>query len=324
MSQRNWMHRLAIGGCLVASLFAGESQAQSSNYPLEGQSQQQPAAQTPVPLPPAQADDRQEYRPACNRPADREDANFCEQRRAADAAQQTVYWAREQTHWTKAQALWAEHSFYAGAAGTFLVVVSLFFTGWAAFAAAKAVEAANKSASIAETALRVSERAKLWVDEIAVRSVAVDTAPRAVYRIANTGRTHADVISVQSGYGISSEEDVPVIPPYKSSEDPTRPGIIGPSSAQEIEITFREPITQQEAFDIAEGRKFIFVYGRVVCRDEFQWICEVGFGGQYGNHGDGSYVVQFMRQPGYTYIRWHPPSKDAGSQPAQHSNRNQL
>src|SRR5437762_411394 len=81
MSLSNWLHYLAIGGVLVASLCGGESQAQTDSNPPSDQSQQaQPAASEPSP---PQGKPGADYRqPACKSPASAEEANFCEQRRS--------------------------------------------------------------------------------------------------------------------------------------------------------------------------------------------------------------------------------------------------
>jgi len=141
MSFSNRMYNAALRGLLVLTaclVLADEGHAQGNNAapPQQGQ-HQQAAPQIPTP-PQDQAVRPKYYDPTCSRPADRDDANFCEQRRAADAAEQSVFWAGEQSHWTKEQAIWAERSLYVGAAGVVLVVVSLIFTGAAVWATTEA------------------------------------------------------------------------------------------------------------------------------------------------------------------------------------------
>lgn len=304
MSFSDRLYYFAIKGCLIAGLFfalASEGSAQSNTVNPTQPPQQPQGVPSAAPVVQQNVPDLSYYTVNCQRPKDRDEADLCEQRRQAQAAEDAVWWTAFQTK--------------LGIGGFAVVAITLIFTGWAAFAAANAVKVANKSAAIAETALRVSERAKLWVDQIAVSNFVAGEMPRAVYRLTNSGRTHAEIISVQNGCAVSTEEAVPEIPPYKS-DDQTRPGIVGPNSAQEMSLAFRGSISPEEASDIAAGRKFFFVYGRIVCRDEFQWTCEVGFGGQYGNYGDGDMLMQFMKRPGYTYIRWHPPGQGNGAERA--------
>src|SRR4051812_42953896 len=79
------------------------------------QNQQSPAVASP-------------YTVNCERPKDHNEADLCELRRQAKAAEDSVWWTRT---------------------GFYAVVVSLLFTGWAAFAAARAATAADKSVRIA-------------------------------------------------------------------------------------------------------------------------------------------------------------------------------
>ena len=202
----------------------------------------------------------------------------------------------------------------ASVVGAAFLVLTLAAAAWTAWVAADAAKMANKSAAIAETALRVSERAKLWVDKITIKDFIVGKVPSAVYQLTNTGRTHAEVISIEGGYAISTEEMVPASPPYKINDE-NRPAIVGANSSIQLESRTREPLTPEEVSDVATGRRFLFAYGRITCRDEFNWTCVVGFGGQFGSF-NGDIGIQFMRQPGYTYIRWHPPKQN---EPGKHA-----
>lgn len=150
---------------------SGEGHAQGNNAapPQQGQ-QQQAAPQVPA-APQSPIVGPKYYDPGCSHPADREDANFCEQRRAANAAEQSVFWTGEQAHWTKEQALWTERSLYVGAAGVALVVVSLVFTAWAAVAASVAAKAAQASVSVAAETAQRQLRAYMTFDTIIFEAV---------------------------------------------------------------------------------------------------------------------------------------------------------
>jgi len=120
MSLGNWLHCLAIGGILVASL-AGEGQAQSNSYPVEHGRQSPPNA-TPS-----------YTEPNCPKATSAEEANFCVQRRAAEAAEQQAISASEQADWSRAQ-------FWLGVIGLAALVATLIFTAKAAAAAKSAAE----------------------------------------------------------------------------------------------------------------------------------------------------------------------------------------
>jgi hypothetical protein len=106
------VRRVATGGCLIAVLYltlAGEGRAQA-------------------PTPKAEP---QIYKIRCDQPQNHDEADLCEQRRQAQAAEDAVWWAAFQSK--------------LGIAGFAAVVFSLVFTGWAAVAASRAAKAAESA-----------------------------------------------------------------------------------------------------------------------------------------------------------------------------------
>lgn len=168
------------------------------------------------------------------------------------------------------------------------------------------------STGIVEDSARLSQRAVLWVDKWTVEGVEAGKIPTIQYKLINSGRTHAEIGSIFSGYAISTEDKMPPVPPYH--ENPTAPGIVGPNASVDVELALATPLTGKEFSDIVAGREFLYLYGRVTFRDEFEWTCDVGYGARYGYFGGGKPSIQFMNQPGYTYVRWQPPKQKTGKE----------
>ena len=193
---------------------------------------------------------------------------------------------------------WARFHAYLGTLGALLIVWSLWFAGWAAIAAAKAAKAA-------ETAIRLSERPNVWVEKIAVNNPKGGERTAAKLEVKNLGKAPARILAVVGGYAISTVEKVSEVPPYR--EGTSKSGIIGPLSTVDFDITIRQPLTPEEATEILWGRKFLFLYGKITIADEFGWTCDIGYGAQHGNYGDGEIITQLMQNEAYTFVRWIPP-----------------
>lgn len=210
MSFRSRLHHIAFRGCLIAAvLLPGESYAQDNNTPVTQQPAQQqtapdqsrpaPVSEPPGPVPAEQQKaDAPAYDPRCDRPKDREDADLCEQRRMSKAAEEAAWWAAFQSK--------------LGIAGFVAVVLSLIFTGWAAWAssgaalaAAKSANAAQKSADVSEEAFRRLERPYLFVqfDNMSTHHLKIKFVPHGVpyltFKLANFGKMPAVLRSVSVG-----------------------------------------------------------------------------------------------------------------------------
>jgi hypothetical protein len=141
------LHYLAARGCLTAIIIfaalAGECGAQpnspgadqkaNSEQSAASKSRAAPAIKQPqaVPITEQQKPDSPAYDPHCENPKNHEDADLCEQRRMSQAAIDAVWWASFQSK--------------LGILGFVAVLLSLFFTGWAAKAAADAAKFAERA-----------------------------------------------------------------------------------------------------------------------------------------------------------------------------------
>lgn len=172
--------------------------------------------------------------------------------------------------------------------------------------AEKAANAAMKSAEVAEYGLRLAERANLRVDQWTVAGIVAGERPNLAFKFTNSGRSQAEIIEVLGGCGIGNEDKVPDVPPYHNQ--PVGPGIAYPQASIDMSIGLNDLLTLEEFEKIKTGQSFIFLYGKITCVDIFGWTCEVAYGAQYGNLGEGEFGVTFMKRPGYNYVCWHRPT----------------
>lgn len=152
-AKSNWRSGLARAG-LIASLLLGsvtlaadQHDGSHSSTPTERATQQ-----PPLPAPPtnAQTSEAYIYSYSCERPKNAEQDNLCTARKAADAANQQVVWAR--------------NTFWLGVAGTFFVILTLAATSLATYASLRSAAAALSSVRVSEKTLAVSQRPWLFVE----------------------------------------------------------------------------------------------------------------------------------------------------------------
>jgi hypothetical protein len=199
MSCRDWQRHIALRGCLIAAAvvaLAGEGNAQAdATNPTQQPQQQQETSQQP-PIIQEQSPESKYYEVNCERPKDHDAADLCEQRRMANAAEETVWWSRLQT--------------WLGGVGFVAVIGSLIFTALAAFAA-------TRQAKIAEVAFTNLERPYVFVfgvhkfSTIDPKGAISAHAPTILYSVANYGKTPAIVENAR--IIVSINKGHPAIPP---------------------------------------------------------------------------------------------------------------
>lgn len=148
MPRSYWLPIIALGGCLtVALVLSGPGRAQN-NEPIAEQAEHQTEAQEAPDITTlgvgfweGKTGNPETYRGICQNPENNTQADLCQQWRTAEAANEQAEYAR-----------WQLYASLAGVAG---LIVSLFFTGWAARAASRAAVAAEKAVKVtSETAQR--------------------------------------------------------------------------------------------------------------------------------------------------------------------------
>ena len=138
---------LAVRGWLVAALILACPLLSHADEPKRagGVGSDPPGEQADPPQPGSplakeQRPNARYYKSLCKRPAGERDLDLCLQWRMAEAA--------------KKQAKWAQRQFWATVAAIGALVLTVFFTGWAAIAAARAANAATKSVKAPKISLR--------------------------------------------------------------------------------------------------------------------------------------------------------------------------
>lgn len=204
MSHSCWRVIAAIALLAVATPSGARDNDKAQERPDAAQAS--PSEATPS-APPADrsADVGEPYAPDCNRPESRDDASFCVESRAALSAEQSVA-ISDRSFWVT---LWS----------TVAVLLSLFFTGWAAVAAARAAKSAERSVDQNEAHARIQLRPYVflqhfnfyWLHE---QGGNPETAPLNAWRFQavwkNTGQTPAlNVVSGGAFFVIQGAEELP-------------------------------------------------------------------------------------------------------------------
>jgi hypothetical protein len=141
-------YNIAVRVCLTLALCSalpgeGKAQVNSAAPSQNGQKQQTPTAPSSQVIQ-QQVPEPEYYKPSCDKPKQREDADLCQQLRMAKAAEDAVWWARTQS--------------ILGIVGFLGVLASLFFTAWAAVTASRQVR-------LSRQALVDTDRAFVFVAE---------------------------------------------------------------------------------------------------------------------------------------------------------------
>lgn len=182
----------AIGGFLVTASFTlvSEGGAQPNDATPPAETKQEQDASPPPPVVQQQFPDSNYYAPRCDRPKDHEEADLCEQRRMAKAAEDAVWWSAFQTK--------------LGIAGFVAVILSLAFAGWAAMAAAiaargtiDAARAARDSVDLARHQIALAHRPKIRVRKVRIHSTAAGKPIVVEAEIVNVGDGKADVYFIE-------------------------------------------------------------------------------------------------------------------------------
>jgi hypothetical protein len=136
---------LALGLIIVAGLFyAGYDQIQSAEKPRYTEYKYQPARDRVSPSPSKKPEvAAKPYQPYCNGPEDRDDADLCAQWAAVQAV-------GESNRLTRLSITVTALEFGA-------LIISLFFTGWAALAASRATKIAEDATKDADRALEIAD-----------------------------------------------------------------------------------------------------------------------------------------------------------------------
>lgn len=278
MSHSYWHIALVVGLLAIASPLRAQESDAAQNRPAaiqpnpSGASSQGPASALPT-------RDTKFYAPNCERPESREDASFCLERRATLAAEQS--------------AIIADRGFWVTVWGTTAVLLSLFFTGWAAVAAAQAATSAKRAVDQGEAHAKIELRSYVSVATVDLTGFTVGSEPSATVTFQVSGHTPAINLTLESVIGIvdcpATEErfKLPMFttPPSKKT--------FGPGSVLPVTISLGENISENQWKKIVSQENALFCWGCVTYTDVFGDVHKTWF--RTVQNGDHSIPATTMR-----------------------------
>jgi hypothetical protein len=300
MSSCDWLHNVAFGGCVAANLVfqvdtATESLAQANPSDVNNYSQRQDSSPSknggarqpefiliaPVVVSPNKQPETGQYQPDCEQPKNAEDANFCQARRSAQAAEDAARAGEDsaRANWKAADVARDQLNLaYAGFIGL-LVTVGLTF--WAAHAASRAAESSAASAVLADNTLtefkRTSERELRAYIGFSIegfeflRGSNNAVQCEAAYSIKNHGQTPA--------YGIRVDSDFRIAPfPLKDDFSTPEKNAIELSAVANPGQQLHGAIVKGQSIEGRSKGDKLYLFGVVRYRDAFDqsrqtWFC---------------------------------------------------
>jgi hypothetical protein len=142
-------------------------------------------------------------------------------------------------------------------------------------AAKDAAKAATLAADTAREALEISQRAILTTDDWDLRldTFGANLGPQIVFNLINSGPSPAETLQASFRSRIDSKlpdiPDLDALVPY--------PGFVRPNFRILVIPQKLDPIKQANYDAILAGRYFIWMYGRIIYRDIFGKIFELGY-----------------------------------------------
>jgi hypothetical protein len=185
----------------------------------------------------------------CERPESAEQENLCIERGAARAAEDQAYWARL--------------TFWIGVAGTSGVVLTLFATAWAAWAAQRSAQAAEVAVSHAQTATVAQLRAYVSLKKIDFLDGKNGRRIQPIWQ--NVGETPTRRALNQINYFLDGT-DIPDGFDFPDPSTPPFPTLLGNGQ----EMPYDGPSLSVPDFNqIATGQTHFYVYGWFEYSDVF-------------------------------------------------------
>jgi hypothetical protein len=294
MSIGDRLHRVAVRGCVTLAAFswlACESNAQQQQRatPPSEQTQNYTARPAPVTVVGPVAIEREQpietdwNRPKCGSAQSHDEADLCEQRRMAKAAEKAVDWAGWQL--------------YVAVVGTFFLIWNLVYARRATDAAVKAAQAAEKAVEVTSDTARRELRAYVGVIEGYVENLVPGAIPRAVVLIKNSGQTPAYKVAATTTCAAGRfppDRTFDVNPPENADfRSPINPG-----EGYTVFSPIGKQITAQQIELIEAGEGAIWAFGAIRYMDAFDEprvttfrLILIGEDGSLNERRPGKYVM---------------------------------
>ncbi|MFC6790580.1 hypothetical protein ACFQE0_13785 [Methylobacterium komagatae] len=237
---------------------------------------------------------RETYQYTCDNPKERADADSCQQRRSADAAEQGLKLNHQQ--------LWV------GVIGAAVSGLALLATAWAAYATSLAARSAERSAQISEQSMRQTQRAYVTIQEI--KYDVIPAAPKGASgcRIdvywKNSGPSPAMNVIHAVNAGAFTSEDGPWSVEFRQTYAPSEPHtILAGASFHSNPRLF----SQQHLIAASKSKADLYIWGWLEYDDVFieskrhriQFCDRIIV---YGKPEFGEILLQFTLAGGYNKL----------------------
>ena len=270
MPKRDWCFYSAVIGGVIALLLGLDilnwaaishlpSRPSGGSPQAERHSDQSKAKHD---APAVKAQKAQAYDPGCPYPKNREDADLCEQRRMAKAAEDAAAVAESQFWWNVAQA--------------FATVFAAFATAFAALAAGAAARSANRTVKVMERAAETDLRAYVSLGNPRLVDVGPDKKPTAEFIMVNSGRTPAQNVRLALAYYLGKEFKTAAAPNPLVLDGASK-AFIGSNQRVPSRVGLDGLLSENQFQAIKENRAQVFVYGTITYDDPFRAGRTTGF-----------------------------------------------
>lgn len=266
------MSVIAVGGFLAVSLWTGVVSADKATAPKdapEQAAQPKPEPSQPKPPPPLIPAEKKSPPPKIEKKEGRSPEYYSEkdlaaQESMADSTQKLVGITENQNWITGIEAG--------------LLLITIFFSGWASIAASKAAKAADRAVEITERAAERQLRAYVMVESANIKKLKIGEIPEVSVTIKNFGQTPAYNVKV---WGLPGFQDFPLkgnLPTERPDEtDNFVAAPLAPTVPHTIPLIFKRRMNEETIHALKAGSHAIFVVGQVRYIDAFKVERETDF-----------------------------------------------
>lgn len=241
---------ILIGALLLGS--PGHTQPASQSDGRQA-AEAQANASAPAPAPGLSGDQPGPYQPACEAPESREDASFCEERRAAKAAE-------------RGNAL-SERMFWPTFFSLVVGAVSVIATAWAAVAASRAATAAELAVEQGAKYSRIQLRPYLELTSVGIETFAYQSQPTAHLTFTQLGQSPAVDTMIEVRIAIAEFPPRPGQFDIRPLDIPPSKRNVGPDQKILTAIQLSRPLTEEVLRSMQEGRSALYLWGEARYRD---------------------------------------------------------
>ena len=279
----NWLHHVAIRGCVIGALVVGSagSLLNAQDNPQEqpqasapNNDQQQASPPSPVPVivtEPIRIErektvDPNWRKPECGQPQNHDEADLCEQRRMAEAAENTVKLSAWQLG--------------LGVVGAFLLFVTLYYSRQAARGAIVAAEAAQASVGLASTTAERQLRAYVSVTPRTLQNFKRQWRIGFECVVKNHGQTPCSELNYVFGTAV-----LPSLPPVifpEADRTIAKNAALFPDKDYFVTFFHDADLSAEDVADVETGAKRLHVWGVAHYRDAFGQMRTTEFSASVG------------------------------------------